>query len=132
MNIDFISAVSYRSIAFDSSVSPLSLSLNELQRPLSRNRIDSTDVARKSNTIAFLCHPQHLRPERCADELPSTTLLSVAVTLPTLPALRAIGRCRREGVQMLGDGRAILRIEVGVDFVEDIERGWVGGLDGKD
>lgn len=33
---------------------------------------------------------------------------------------------------MLGDGGAVLGVEVGVDFVEEVEGCWVAGLDGKD
>ena len=37
----------------------------------------------------------------------------------------------RDGVQHLGDGGAVLRVEVGVNFVEEVEGRWVTALDGE-
>lgn len=55
---------------------------------------------------------QHFRPERCADKL-------------------AVGRVG-DRLEHLGDGCPVLRVEVGVDFVEEVEGCWVAGLDGED
>lgn len=55
---------------------------------------------------------QHLRPERRADELTVSRV--------------------RDGLEHLRHGRPVLRVQVGVDFVEEVERRRVAGLDGED
>lgn len=64
------------------------------------------------NAIALISHQDDFRPERGADEL----------------GLLRLG----DGVQQRGDGSAVLRVQVGVDLVEDDEGGRFGGLEGED
>lgn len=61
---------------------------------------------------------QHLRPERCADELPATSaFLAAGVS---------------DGFEHVGHRLAVLGVEVGIDFVKEIKRCWVAFLDGED
>lgn len=55
---------------------------------------------------------QHLGTEGRADEL-------------------TVGRVR-DGLEHLRHGSTVLGVEVGVDFIEEVERGRVTGLDGED
>lgn len=61
---------------------------------------------------------QHLRPERRADKLPATS------------AFLAAGVSDR--FEHVGHRLAVLGVEVGVDFVKEIKRGWVTFLDCED
>lgn len=61
---------------------------------------------------------QHLRPERRADKLPAT---SAFLTSSVSDRLEHVGHCL-----------TVLSVEVGVDFVKEIKRGWVAFLDGED
>ena len=88
------------------------LLLNKLQRLLPRDHINRTSLLPEANTVALLGHVQHLRTESCADEL-------------------AVSRVR-DGLEHLCDGRSVLCIKVGVDFVEEVEGCWVASLDGED
>lgn len=65
----------------------------------------------KADTIAFLGHMQHLRPEGGADKLP----------------VRRV----RDRLQHLSHRRPVLGVKVGVDFVEKVEWSGVAGLDGE-
>jgi hypothetical protein len=76
------------------------------------------------NTIALIRNEQHLRSERRADEL------SAHAARPVLGVLAAL--LRGDLLEHLRDGRAVLSVEVGVDFVEEVEGCWVTLLDGED
>jgi hypothetical protein len=60
----------------------------------------------------------HLRPKRCANEL--ATAVSILASLPA------------ESLQHLGNGGTVLCVEVGVDFVEEVERRGIALLDRED
>lgn len=94
------------------------LTLHELQCFLSAYNTNSTCLPLKTDTVALLRHEQHLGPEGRADELARSSL--VAVTR------------NRQTVEMVRDGCAVLRIEVGVDLVKEVEWGRIAGLDGED
>lgn len=92
---------------------PLSLLLlNKLERFLPRNHINGTSLLPETNTITLLRDMKHLRPESCADKL----------------AIGGVGN----RLQHLSNGCTVLGVEVGVDFVEEVEWRWVAGLDCED
>jgi hypothetical protein len=95
---------------------PLSLALHELQRFLYRNCSYRGDAIRECHTITLLGHSQHLRSECRADELPALVLV----------------HCGRQLVEMFSDCSSILRIEVGINLIEEIEWRWITCLDGED
>jgi hypothetical protein len=78
----------------------------------------------KCNTIAFISHKQHLRPERRADELSAHAARAVFDVLVAL--------LRRDLLEHLRDGCAVLGVKVGVDFVEEVKGCWVALLDCED
>lgn len=87
------------------------LLLHKLQRFLARHHVNRTGLVAETDTVALLRHMQHLRSESSTDELP----------------IRRV----RDGLQHLRDSRTVLRIEVGIDLVEQIERCRIAGLDGE-
>lgn len=88
------------------------LLLHKLERLLARHDVDGTGLLSEANAVALLCHMQHLRSERGADEL----------------AVGGVG----DGLEHLRHCRSVLRIQVGINLIEQIERRWVAGLDGED
>ena len=90
---------------------PTNLALHELQRILPADDANVAGLLLVPDTIALIRHLDHLRSESRADELTS--------------------RLRRL-VQHLRDRRTVLRVEVGIDLVEKVERRRIGGLDGED
>lgn len=111
----------------------LGLSLDEFQCPLPRHGIDAADAVGEGDSVAFFCHPQHLGAEGGADELRAggTWICRVCGLLALLPAACVGGTGRAEGGQVFGHGGTILGVEIGIDFVENVEGCWVGGLDGE-
>lgn len=85
------------------------LPLYKSNRLLPLHNPNTTRLPPETHTIALLRDQQHLGPERRADELPVVGLL----------------------LEHQGDGGAVLRVEVGVDLVEEVEGGGVAGLDGE-
>jgi hypothetical protein len=92
--------------------------LHEIQRSLPLHNINTTRLVRVANTVAPIRHMHHLRPERRTDELAASILILASV--PTQP------------LQHLRHSRAILRIEIGIDFIKQVEWRWVALLDRKD
>lgn len=78
----------------------------------------------KRNSITLIRNEQHLRPKGRADKLPTHAPGPILVILRTL--------LLRDFFQHLRDGRAILRVEIGIDFVEEVEGRWVALLDCED
>jgi hypothetical protein len=75
------------------------------------------------NTIAFIRHEQHLRSESRADELAAHTARIICI----LGALLS-----RDFLEHLCHGCTVLGIEVGVDFIEEVEGSWIALLDCED
>ncbi len=95
----------------------LLLPLNKLQRLIPPHHNHTTTlIPQIPNPIALLRHEQHLRAKSGTDELP--------------PA--RIGGSVGDGSKHVGDGGAVLGVEVGVDFVEEVEGRGVALLDGED
>ena len=95
----------------------LLLPLHKLQRLiLTHDNNAAALIPQIPHAIALLRDEQHLGSKRGADELPAARL---AGTL-------------RDGFEHVGDGGAVLRVEVGVDFVKEVERGRVALLDRED
>lgn len=88
------------------------LLLDELQGLLFRHHVDRAGLVPEADAVALLRHVQHLRAEGRADEL-------------------AVGGLR-DGLEHLRHGGPVLGVEVGVDLVEEVERGRVAGLNGED
>jgi len=76
------------------------------------------------NTIALIRHKQHLRPESRADKLSTHTARTSICILGTL-----LGR---DFLEHLCYGCAVLGIEIGVDFIEEVERSWIALLNCED
>lgn len=98
---------------------PLSTSrdvaFHKLQRRLTIDNINAARLICVCNTIAFLSNKYHLRPECCADELPP-------------PILRLCGK----RLNHMGNSSAILRVKIGIDLVEKVERSGVASLNRED
>ena len=92
--------------------------VDKIQRRLPLHHIDATRFIRVAHAIATVRHQHHLRPERRADELASA--IAVLAALST------------ELVEHLRDRRAVLRIEIGIDFVKEVKGRGVALLNGKD
>lgn len=91
---------------------------DKLKRRFSINNIDATRLVRVGNTIASIRHVYHLRPESRADKL--TTSIRVLSTMTT------------QSLQHLRNSSSILRVEIGIDFVKEVERRGIALLDSKD
>jgi hypothetical protein len=101
------------------------LPLHKLQRLLPTHHINTTRlVSPKHNTITLIRHKDHLRPKRRTNELPRHASCAI------LSALTALLFGYR--LEHLCDGSAVLSVEVGVDFVEEVEGCGVALLDGED
>ena len=95
----------------------LLLPLDKLQRLILAHDDDAAAlVPQVPNPVALLRHQQHLRPERRADEL----------------APARLARALRDGFEHVGDGGAVLRVQVGVDFVKEVKGRRVALLDRED
>lgn len=88
------------------------LLLDKLERLLPRDHINGTGLLSEADTIALLGYMQHLRSERRADEL----------------AISRVGN----RLQHLRHSGTVLSVEVGINFVKEVERCRVTGLDGED
>jgi len=94
----------------------LSLALHELQRFFNGYCPYRRDAIRKRHTITLLGHSQHLRSECSANELPALVLI----------------HRRGQLVEMPGHCCSILRVEVGINLVEEVEWRWITSLDCED
>lgn len=83
------------------------LALHKIKRLLPTDNINTTRLGNIANTIALLRNKQHLRSESRANEL----------------------SVRRAFRQHIRNRSSVLRVQIGVDFVEEVERCWVRGLD---
>jgi hypothetical protein len=101
------------------------LPLHKLQRLLPTHDINATRlISPKHDTVAFIRHKDHLWPEGRANELSRHATRTVLRTLTTL--------LLRNRLEHLCDCSAVLGVEVGIDFVEEIEGCGVALLDGED
>lgn len=91
------------------------LPLHEIQRGLPIHHSNTTRLITIPYTIAFLRDKQHLRAEGRADELAAAVVCALG-----------------QGLEHVGDGGAVLGVEIGVDLVEEVERSRVALLDGED
>ena len=88
------------------------LLLDELQCLLPRHDVNTAGLVPETNSIAFLGHMKHLGAECGANELPV---------------------CRvGDGLEHLRHSCPILRIEIGIYFIKEIEWRGIACLDGKD
>lgn len=95
----------------------LLLPLDKLQRLVLPHHNNATAlISQIPNPIALLRHKQHLGPKSRADELTAAGLA------------RALG----DGFEHVGDGGAVLGVEVGVDFVKKVKGRRVALLDRED
>ena len=101
--------------------------LHKIHRILITNHINTTRLIRIRNPIALLGDLHHLRSERRANELRRRVLFSFLFIL-----VLGVVVAGRELADHLRDGRAVLRVEVGVDFVEEVEGRWIAPLDCED
>lgn len=92
--------------------------LHKPQRRLPTHNINTTRLVRIANTITLLRHKHHFRPKRGTDKLSAR-----------LPALATLST---QLLQHLCHGRAILGVEVGVDFVKEVEGCGIALLDCED
>jgi len=100
----------------------LLLPLHKLQRLLLTDYYYTTAlILIIPDAIALLGHEQHLGSKRRADKLAAAQA-----------AFLGRGGAVRYGLEHVGDGGAVLGVEVGVDFVEEVEGGRVALLDGED
>jgi hypothetical protein len=91
---------------------------DKLERCLPVNHINTTRLVCVGDTIASIRHVYHLGPESCADELTASILVLATLTAQPL--------------QHLGNCSTILRVEIGIDFVKEVERRGIALLDSKD
>jgi hypothetical protein len=89
--------------------------LHEVQRSLPLHNINTTRLIRVADTIAPIRHMHHLRPECRTDELAASILVLAPMTTQPLQHLR--------------HSRPILRIEIGIDLVEQVEWGGIAQRD---
>ena len=76
------------------------------------------------DTVALVSHKQHLRSESRANELAAHAAVAIV-------RVGAALLCR-DLLEHLGDGCAVLGVEVCVDFVEEVEWRRITLLDGED
>ena len=76
------------------------------------------------NTIALIRHEQHLRSESRADELSTHAARTSVCILGTLLS--------GDFLEHLCYSCAVLGIEIGVDFIEEVERSWIALLNCED
>ena len=88
------------------------LLLDKLQCFIPGYDVDGTGFTTEAHAVALLSDMKHFRSERGADEL-SVRLL-------------------RDRLEHLRYGCAVLGVEVGIDFVEEVERCWIASLDSED
>jgi hypothetical protein len=94
------------------------LTLDKLERSLRPDDVNTTRLVRVAHTITLVGNMHHLRPEGRTDEL--TTTIAILASLST------------ELLQHLSNCSSILRVEIGVDFVEEVERCRVALLNRED
>jgi hypothetical protein len=89
------------------------LPIYESQSLLSTHSINTTRLVMERNTIALIRHEQHLRSESRADKLSTHTARTSICILGTL-----LGG---DFLEHLCYSCAVLGIEIGVDFIEEVE-----------
>lgn len=108
------------SVPLRPTIKSLLLPLHKLQRLLPRHDHHIRALLLVPHAVAFLRHVQHLRPKGRADELRPRAAFPVGVGLTA------------DVAQVVGDGGAVLGVEVRVDFVEEVEGRRVALLDRED
>ena len=84
---------------------------DKVERFLGRDAVDAASLVAERHAVALVGDADNLGPERGADEL-RTGLV-------------------RDGLEELGDGRAVLGVQVGVDLIEDDHGTALGLLQGE-
>lgn len=92
--------------------------LHKVERSLLIEHVNPAGVVHIADGVTLIRHKDHLRSESSADELAAafSRLSSLSTKFP----------------QHLSDSRAVLRVQIGVDLIEEVERCRVALLDGKD
>ena len=98
------------------------LTIHKSQCLLTTHSVNTTCLVVECDTVALVCHKQHLGSEGSADELAAH-----ACALAILTVLLC-----RDFLEHLSYCGTILGVEVGVDFIEEIEGSWIALLDCKD
>jgi hypothetical protein len=102
----------------------LGLALNEIQRILLRLLPYAADVIPEPHAKAHVRNPEHFRSESRTDELTSgRSSFSILGFI-----LRPVGEVQ----EVISHSCSILRVEIGINLVKDVEWCWVCGLDGED
>ena len=102
----------------------LSLALDKVQRVLLGFLANAAHIIAKANSETFICNSQHFRSERCANELPSRWSVTPINGVFVCPI--------REVQQVICNRCSVLRVQVCVDLVKNVERCWISCLDSKD
>ncbi len=100
------------------------LTIHEPQCLIPTHSINTRCLVVERNTVTFISYKQHLRSESRADELSAHGARTVVRVLTAL--------LRGYLLEHLRDGRAVLRIEICVDFVKEVERCRITLLDCED
>jgi hypothetical protein len=100
------------------------LPIHESQSLLPTHSINTTRLVMERNTIALIRHEQHLWSESRADKLSAHTARTSICILGTL-----LGG---DFLEHLCYSCAVLGIEIGVDFIEEVEGSWIALLDCED
>ena len=108
-------------------LSPLRLTLDKVHGLLARHGRHARALADVAHAVALLGYEQHLRPEGGADEL----RVAAAALAATALAGRVVG-ARTQRLQHARHRGAVLRVQVRVDLVEEVEGRRVAALDGED
>lgn len=102
----------------------LCLILHKVKGSLNCLDLNTANIVRESNTIHFLCYPQHLRSESCTDKLSS--FRSILAIFDILVGLAS------QVVKVVRYRSSILSVQVGINLVEYIKWCGIRLLDSKD
>lgn len=94
------------------------LALDKLQGLLALDDVDAARLVAGGDAVALVGDEEHLRPEGGADELAAAAVL--------------VGALGRDALQHRRHRGAVLRVQVGVDLVEQVEGRRVALLDRED
>lgn len=98
------------------------LTIHKSQCLLTTHGINTTRLVVECDAITLVCHQQHLGSESGTDELAAH-----ACALAILTVLLC-----RDLLEHLSNCGTVLGVEVGIDFVEEVEGCWIALLDRKD
>ena len=104
--------LSVQTISHDIALDWSGLALDELKSLLCAVTVDTTGLVAERHTIALVGNMNNFRPESCADELRANLV--------------------RDGLEQRRDCGSVLRVQVGIDLVEDDHGAALRSLQGKD